>query len=163
MQTAPTPTAPPPIASSSDLVSSPPSSAMKRYADAYLVARTIAKIGGVVKIVALVIGGTIVLSGSLGAVTTFMSSSNTTVRHAGWNMDGTPRQAVQNSNVGLNVGMAIVAVIASWIVGAVVAIPLYILGILLASQGQILKATLDAAVHSSPFLKKEEMASVMAL
>ncbi len=45
----------------------------------------------------------------------------------------------------------------------VVAIPLYVLGILVAAQGEILKATLDTAVTNSPFLKKEEMAKVMSL
>jgi hypothetical protein len=47
--------------------------------------------------------------------------------------------------------------------GAVVAIPIYILGVLASALGQVLKATLDTAVHSSPFLKKEDMARVMSL
>lgn len=54
-------------------------------------------------------------------------------------------------------------VVVGLFVGAVVAIPLYVLGVLLSAHGEVLKATLDAAVHSSPFLKKEEMASVMSL
>lgn len=39
---------------------------------------------------------------------------------------------------------------------------LYILGILISAQGQILKATLDTAVNSSPFLTKDEMKEVMS-
>jgi hypothetical protein len=48
------------------------------------------------------------------------------------------------------------------VLGAVVAIPLYVLGVLVSAHAQVLKATLDTAVHSSPFLTKEEMASVMS-
>ena len=48
-------------------------------------------------------------------------------------------------------------------VALVVAIPIYVLGILVAAQGEILKATLDTAVTNSPFLKSEEMARVMSL
>lgn len=49
------------------------------------------------------------------------------------------------------------------LVAVVVTVPIYVLGILVAAQGQILKATLDTAVTSSPFLKTEEMAEVMSL
>lgn len=45
----------------------------------------------------------------------------------------------------------------------VIAVPIFVLGVLVAAQGQILKATLDTAVHGSPFLEKEEMAKVMSL
>ena len=47
--------------------------------------------------------------------------------------------------------------------GAVVAIPIYILGVLVSAQGQILKATLDAAVNSSPLLNKDQMRQIMSL
>ena len=49
------------------------------------------------------------------------------------------------------------------ILGAIVAIPIYVLGILVAAQGQILKATLDTAVNSSPLLTKDEMRQIMSL
>jgi O-antigen ligase len=49
------------------------------------------------------------------------------------------------------------------LVAVVVTVPIYVLGILVAAQGQILKATLDTAVTNSPFLKREEMAKVMSL
>ncbi len=48
-------------------------------------------------------------------------------------------------------------------VGIIVAVPVYILGILVSAQGQILKATLDAAVHTSPLLTKDEMRQIMSL
>ena len=49
------------------------------------------------------------------------------------------------------------------ILGAIVATPIYVLGILVAAQGQILKATLDTAVNSSPLLTKDEMRQIMSL
>ena len=49
------------------------------------------------------------------------------------------------------------------ILGAIVAIPIYVLGILVAAQGQILKATLDTAVNTSPLLSKDEMREIMSL
>lgn len=47
--------------------------------------------------------------------------------------------------------------------GLAVGIPLYVLGVLVTAQAQILKATLDTAVHSSPFLADEQKAKVMSL
>ncbi|MCL4786055.1 MAG: hypothetical protein KJ070_04570 [Verrucomicrobia bacterium] len=49
-------------------------------------------------------------------------------------------------------------------VGVVVnAIPLYLLGILISSQGQVLKGSLDVAVHTSPFLGMKQEARVVWL
>jgi hypothetical protein len=39
----------------------------------------------------------------------------------------------------------------------------FILGILLSAQGQVLKATLDTAVNSSPFLENIQRAEIMSL
>ena len=47
--------------------------------------------------------------------------------------------------------------------GLVAAVPLIILGTLVEANGQILKASLDIAVHTSPFLSKEQMASIMKI
>jgi hypothetical protein len=52
---------------------------------------------------------------------------------------------------------------ASLIFGFVFGTPIYVLGILVSSQGQILKASLDSAVNSSPFLANDERAKVMSL
>ncbi len=49
------------------------------------------------------------------------------------------------------------------LLGVTVAIPIFVLGVLVSAHGQVLKATLDTAVHSSPFLSKEDMARVMSL
>ncbi|MDC0275073.1 hypothetical protein OAK76_02490 [Akkermansiaceae bacterium] len=53
--------------------------------------------------------------------------------------------------------------LASLVSGAVTAIPIYVLGILVSAQGQVLKATLDTAVNTSPFLDDGERALVMSL
>ena len=47
--------------------------------------------------------------------------------------------------------------------GVVVAVPIFVLGVLVSAQSQILKATLDTAVTNSPFLEKDDMARVMSL
>jgi len=39
----------------------------------------------------------------------------------------------------------------------------YIVGVLVSAQGQILKASLDGAVNSSPFLADEHRARIMSL
>jgi len=49
------------------------------------------------------------------------------------------------------------------LLGIVVGVPIFVLGVLVSAQAQILKATLDTAVHSSPFLTKEKMAEIISL
>jgi len=54
-------------------------------------------------------------------------------------------------------------VLGGLLVGVIVGVPIFVLGVLVSAQAQILKATLDTAVHSSPFLAKEDMERVMSL
>ena len=110
---------------------------MMRYRDAYLIARTITAFGTGVKVIAFVIGGAIALIGLIAA------------SHAG-SLADSDRQAWQFFISGI-VG------------GVIVGIPIYVLGILVAAQGQILKATLDTAVNTSPLLSKDEMRQIMSL
>ncbi|MDR3741044.1 MAG: hypothetical protein P4L40_18660 [Terracidiphilus sp.] len=49
------------------------------------------------------------------------------------------------------------------ILGGIVACVGFVLGVLLSAQGQILKATLDTAVNSCPFLQNEQRAAIMSL
>ena len=49
------------------------------------------------------------------------------------------------------------------ILAAIITIPFYVLGVLLSAHAQALKAALDAAVHTSPFLTDADKASVMSL
>ena len=44
-----------------------------------------------------------------------------------------------------------------------VGVPIYILGVLVSAIGQHTKATMDCAVHTSPFLSDPEKAEVMSI
>lgn len=50
-----------------------------------------------------------------------------------------------------------------FLLGLIVAALFFVVGIIVAAQGQLLKATLDTAVHSSPFLTDDLRASIMSL
>jgi len=71
--------------------------------------------------------------------------------------------------IGLVAGLAsgdhksVLVAAAGVILGVIFAVPIFILGILVSAQGQILKATLDTAVNSSPLLSKDEMRQIMSL
>jgi hypothetical protein len=56
-----------------------------------------------------------------------------------------------------------VTIIASLISGLFNGIMVYVIGVLISALGHILKANLDSAVHSSPFLTDEQRAGVMRL
>lgn len=47
------------------------------------------------------------------------------------------------------------------LLGALVALPFYAMGVLVSAQGQILKATLDTAVNSSPLLTQDEVRRIL--
>ncbi len=59
--------------------------------------------------------------------------------------------------------IGVLAVLGGAIEGVGIAIPLYLLGIVVSAQGQLLKASLDVAVHISPFLHTAEKAKVISL
>jgi len=100
---------------------------MSRYANSYLVARTITAFGAIVKFIAFIIGGGIILVSVI-----------------------TGGQSAQYLIGGI-------------LAAAIVGIPIYVLGVLVSAQGQILKATLDTAVNTSPLLTKDEMRQIMSL
>jgi hypothetical protein len=62
-------------------------------------------------------------------------------------------------------GMAVgrLGLILGVVAGAVLGALFFILGVFISSQGQLLKATLDSAVHTSPFLDDEGKAAAMGL
>jgi len=59
--------------------------------------------------------------------------------------------------------LGIIAVLSSSISGVLGGTILYVIGVLVSAQGQILKATLDTAVHTSPFLNDEQRLAAMRL
>lgn len=108
-------------------------SIMSRYADAYLVARVTNGWGGLVKGIGIVIAILLALVG-----VAFLSEGRL-------------------GDATFAFGMVII------FSGVVSGGGFYVGGILLSAQGQMLKASLDSAVNSSPFLTNEERAIVMAL
>ena len=101
-----------------------------RYSDAYLTARAINGLGGVIRTVGIVVGVVIGLP-ALGLAF--------------------------KEGVGVLVGLMGIAL------AGCVATLFYLLGTLVAAQGQILKATLDTAVNTSAFLSPDDRAAIMSL
>lgn len=69
--------------------------------------------------------------------------------------------------LGLIVWAAITETVGSgfggFVFGLVVAMVFFVIGVVVAAHGQVLRATLDSAVHSSPFLTDDLRAAVMSL
>jgi hypothetical protein len=107
-----------------------------RYADAYRVARTIVIIGTLIKVLGFLLG--LVLSGGLIALGWWQS------RQLGGNI------LSLGVLVGLFTGLAVFAFF-------------FVLGTVVSAQGQLIKATLDNAVNSSPFLTNDQRAEAMSL
>ncbi len=104
-----------------------------RYQDAYRVAAATVAIGAAVKVLAICLAGLCLIGAVAGA-----------------------SQSIANLS-SLNAAPLLVGLVAAVAVG----VPLYALGILVSAAGQVLKATLDTAVHTSPFLDKAQMAQIM--
>jgi len=103
---------------------------VRRYRDAYLVARGITLVGSVVKGIGI----------SLALVIAVVACGIATSGQGNW-----------------MIGFG------GLLISIVVGVPVYVLGILVSAQGQILKASLDEAVNSSPFLTDSQRAQVMSL
>jgi hypothetical protein len=114
-------------------VSNQVSAIMRRYSDAYLVAKVTNGFGGIIKGIGVAIAVLLLLIG-------FMFISN-----------GRPGDAT--------FAMGVVTIVA----GIIAAVWFYIVGVLVSAQGQILKASLDSAVNSSPFLTNAHRANIMSL
>lgn len=111
-------------------------SVITRYQDAYLVARVTTGFGSSIKAIGIALAVGIFLVG--------LVVGGTMAR-----MYGSEAQAV----------FGILGTVFAAVIGAT----FYLLGILVSAQGQILKASLDGAVNSSPFLTNEQKAQTMSL
>jgi len=104
-----------------------------RYNDAYLVARVTNGFGGIIKGMGVIVA---VLLGIVGLM--FI--------------------------VNVRAGDATFAIgVLTIVSGLIVGVWFYIIGVLVSAQGQILKASLDSAVSSSPFLTNQHRARIMSL
>ncbi|HET9280534.1 MAG TPA: hypothetical protein VFR24_01110 [Candidatus Angelobacter sp.] len=107
--------------------------AASRYIDGYRVARFIVGLGTLIKVLGAVAGVLVLILGFAGASDAFGRGTS--------------------EMVGL----------VSFLMGAVVWFVFFIAGVIVSAQGQQLKASLDSAVHSSPFLDPEGKARAMSL
>jgi hypothetical protein len=122
---------------------------LSRYEDAYLIANWTVNIGSAIKAVGAILAALIVLGGI--ASTFFFAGMGGS--SASWQAAGQTDQMV-----------AVLAPILSAIVLAgLVGIVCYALGTVVAAQGQILRAALDSAVNTSPFLSNDSRATMMSL
>lgn len=67
--------------------------------------------------------------------------------------------AITQTRSGMGLAMGILGLVIGLIVGALI----YLIGVIVAAQGQILKANLDTAVNTSPFLTNDIRAEIMSL
>ncbi len=104
-----------------------------RYKDAYNVAQVIVGVGTAFKVLGILLGLAIV-------VTSLAGGSASGSRDA-----------------------AGISLIAGIFLGAIVAGLFYVIGTIVSSQGQILRATLDSAVNTSPHIEASEKAEIMSL
>ena len=112
--------------------------------DAYRSAKIQNGIGQTIKVVSLILGGLIVFGSIIAAVSS-----------------ATPQPSMFGQQSTNPMGIAL------GLLGAVIGVALggigFIQGTLIASNAQLLKASLDGAVNSSPFLTNEQRAEVMSL
>jgi hypothetical protein len=109
----------------------------KRYWDAYTVARTTVGIGTTIKTVGAILGFLIFFG-------VLLIANN--------------QRGYASRNDAQLFGLIFGAI---W--GGLVFLVFFIWGVLVSAQGQILKASLDGAVNSSPFLTNEQRARIMSL
>jgi hypothetical protein len=109
--------------------------AITRYKEGYLHARAIDTFGGIIKVVALILGGLLLFAG-------FVSYG-----------------ASANSFGGLGEIRAIAFAVFGILIGGIG----YIVGVLVQSVGQSMKAHFDCAVNGSHFLNNDQRAEVMSL
>ena len=108
---------------------------MNRYKDGYRVAGVIVGVGGFVKALGIALG---VLGGLLGA-------------------------AISYALLRFNSDSGTAALFGGIVIGGMLWLIPFVLGTLVSAQGQILKANLDEAVNTSPFLNDGQRAEIMRL
>jgi len=124
-----------------------PTNVLTRYQDGYRLARVINGMGQACKIVSVIIGVVILFTGLV------VQANHPTITTGG---TGAGTNGFEISPYGTTSLLAFLVAIVVGFIG-------WIFGVLLAAQGQILKAQLDTAVHNSPFLNDAQRIEVMSL
>jgi hypothetical protein len=65
--------------------------------------------------------------------------------------------------IGAEIRSATPTALAGAAVGGIIWLIAWVLGVLVSAQGQLLKASIDAAVNNSPFLANDQRAKIMSL
>jgi hypothetical protein len=125
-------------------VGSQSAKAVSRYQEGYRVARNINGLGPICKTVGLIAGLFAVFFGIMGSELLMRPNPSVT---------GMANYETQHN----------VYLISVFFFGAFVAFAGWVIGVIVAGYSQHLKATLDAAVHSSPFLSDLQRAEIMRL
>jgi hypothetical protein len=118
--------------------------AVSRYRDGYRLARTISGLGHISKVVGLLAGICVIVFGVMASATLMRPNPA---------MIGVASEQTQNN-------IYLISVI---VFGAFVALSGWIVGVVIEGFGQHLEATLDTAVHSSPFLSSLQRAQLLRI
>ncbi len=116
---------------------------MRRYTDAYIVAKVMVGIGNTIKTVGFILAALIFLGAFIFA--SFAS---------------------QQRGIGagdISSGVFLVSLIIGGINAFVVGFIFYVIGVIVSANGQVLKATLDNTVGNSSFLTDDQKAKIMSL
>ncbi len=114
---------------------------MKRYNDAYRVAKAVIALGTTLNVL-----GALVALLLFGGAFLYTTQGHTVGSHPAHRSNGGGDVAVQ---------------IASFFAASFVWLVFYVFSVIIRAQGQMLRASLDGAVHSSPFLNDDERAQAM--
>ena len=125
------------VAPGSSIPTNFPSALANRYSDAYTEANAVVTIGKLVKGVSVLLFIVILIIG-------FVAASESSRQFYG-------RGDFNGAVAGIGFALA-----------CIVGIPIYVLGILVAAQGQTSLATLDTAINSSRHLSDDEVARVLS-
>ena len=125
---------------------------LRRYEDAYRIARAQIRMGTIVKFLSYLIGAGAVACGGLILLTS---------------MGGLENQLAARANFNAAAGAAVLGLLGfvfatfCTLVGLAAACILFVFGTLLSAQGQTLEAQLDCAVYASPFLTDNQKRTVL--
>lgn len=111
---------------------------MGRYRDSYLLARVAVALGSTIKVVGIVLAGVILVAAFF-----FGTLIADDVKNGG--------------------RVILVSIFIGIIISTIVGFVFYVAGVIVSASGQNLKATLDSAVNTSPFMDDQEKAQMMSL
>ena len=125
---------------------------VERYRDSYRVANVIVRIGRVVK----ALGMLVAVGLPVGAIGFAPVMDNMVTTSA-------TRQASSSFSGSIGMSELLVLVAILGMLGGIVGLLVWIIGVRISAQGELLLSSLDAAVNSSPFMDDDDRAEAMGL